>query len=118
MAMTGIIVRVWHGRTPLNKAAEYSGFLNQRAIADYRATPENLGAFVLERREADCAHFLTVSLWPSMKAIEAFAGSDLERAKYYEEDKDYLLEFEATVAHYTITGSCFSPQGVGDLWRK
>jgi hypothetical protein len=53
-----------------------------------------------------------------MKAIEAFAGEDVERAKYYDEDKDYLLEFEPTVAHYTITGSCFSPQGIGDLWRK
>lgn len=113
MPLSGIIVRVWHGRTSLEKAAEYSGFLNQRAIADYRAAPQNLGAFVLERRDADCAHFLTVSLWPSMKAVEAFAGSDVERAVYYDEDKNFLLEFEPTVTHYTITGN-----SLGDLWRK
>jgi hypothetical protein len=29
-----------------------------------------------------------------------FAGNDLETARYYEEDKKYLLELEENVNHY------------------
>ena len=30
-------------------------------------------------------------------------GDDLLKAKYYPEDQDFLLEFEETVQHYTVT---------------
>ncbi|MEO8367163.1 MAG: hypothetical protein ABI538_13260 [Pseudoxanthomonas sp.] len=39
----------------------------------------------------------------SREAIEAFAGSDIARAKYYREDVDYLLECEPTVEHYEVS---------------
>ena len=39
-----------------------------------------------------------------MEAIKAFAGDDPEIAKYYEEDEDFLLEFERTVVHYEVVG--------------
>jgi len=32
----------------------------------------------------------------------AFAGPDPERARYYPEDKGFLLEFEPTVTHYEV----------------
>jgi heme-degrading monooxygenase HmoA len=99
-----MIVRVWHGRTSLQKADEYAAFLVRRAIPDYRAIEGNLGAFVLQRREEHAAHFLTVSLWPSAEAVRRFAGDDYELAKYYEEDEAYLLEFETTVKHYDLEG--------------
>ena len=99
-----MIVRVWHGRTTLQKADEYATFLVRRAIPDYRATEGNFGAFVLQRREEHAAHFLTVSLWPSVEAIRRFAGDDYDLAKYYDEDEAYLLEFETTVKHYDLEG--------------
>lgn len=37
-----------------------------------------------------------------MEAIKKFAGEDYEKARYYPEDKDYLLEFEEKVAHYEV----------------
>jgi hypothetical protein len=37
-----------------------------------------------------------------MSAIEGFAGSDPERAKYYPEDEEFLLDFEPTVEHYEV----------------
>jgi hypothetical protein len=39
-----------------------------------------------------------------MDAIRGFAGEDVERAKYYPEDQDFLLEFEQTVVHYEVVG--------------
>ena len=28
--------------------------------------------------------------------------ADIEKAKYYDEDQDFLLEFEPTVTHYEV----------------
>jgi len=37
-----------------------------------------------------------------MDAIRIFAGEDVERAHYYPEDREYLLELEPTVTHYEV----------------
>jgi hypothetical protein len=42
---------------------------------------------------------MTLTFWKHTEAIKAFAGEDLEKAKYYPEDKNFLLEFEANVTH-------------------
>ena len=39
-----------------------------------------------------------------MASIRAFAGEGVETAKYYPEDKDFLLEFEPRVIHYEVVG--------------
>lgn len=98
-----MIARIWHGRTPRVKADAYLAFLEARAIPDYTSVDGNRGAYVLRRDDGDVAHFLTLSLWESMAAIEAFAGADVAKAKYYPEDRDYLLEFEPEVRHYAWT---------------
>lgn len=36
------------------------------------------------------------------RAIRAFAGEDAEKARYYPEDTDFLLELEPTVTHYEV----------------
>jgi heme-degrading monooxygenase HmoA len=97
-----LIVRIWHGRTRLDRAESYAAFLDARALPDYHATPGNLGAWVLRRDATDAAHFLTVSYWESEAAIRAFAGDEPLKAKYYPEDADFLLEFEPEVVHYHL----------------
>ena len=97
-----MIVRIWHGRTRRERADEYAAFLTLRAIPDYRGTAGNLDVAIQRRDEADVSHFLTVTRWESEDAIRAFAGSEVLKAKYYPEDKDFLLEFEDTVQHYVV----------------
>lgn len=97
-----MIARMWHGRTTLAKADAYCDFLIARAMPDYRGTPGNLGAQVLRRDEGDIAHFTTLSYWEGEDAIRAFAGGELLKAKYYPEDRDFLLEFEPEVVHYEV----------------
>ena len=96
---------MWHGRVPAAKAAAYRDFLNARAIPDYRSVPGNLSVRILERAEGDITHFITLTVWESLAVIRGFAGDDIERAKYYPEDKTFLLEFEPTVVHYEVVGS-------------
>lgn len=99
-----MIARLWHGRTPASKAPAYRDFLIARAIPDYQAVEGNLGVHILERRDGEVTHFLTLTFWKDREAIGSFAGEDVEAARYYPEDQDFLLEFEPAVAHYEVVG--------------
>ncbi len=99
-----MIVRMWHGRVPTEKARAYREFLNARAIPDYQSTPGNISVYILERPEGEVTHFITMTFWESLDAIRAFAGDDVEVAKYYPEDQEFLLAFEPTVVHYEVVG--------------
>ena len=94
-----MIARTWHGMTPASKADAYLAFLKERALPDYRRIPGNLGAWILRREDGARTHFTTLTFWESREAIAAFAGADIALAKYYPEDRDFLLEFEPTVEH-------------------
>jgi heme-degrading monooxygenase HmoA len=97
-----MIARTWHGVTPAAKADEYLAYLNRTGIPDYKATEGNRGVYVLRRIEGEHAHFLLISLWDSYDAIRKFAGDDLEKAHYYPEDDEFLLEKESNVYHYEV----------------
>jgi heme-degrading monooxygenase HmoA len=99
-----MIARMWHGRTRAADADAYLEYLHQTGIPDYRGTPGNRGAWVLRRVEDEVAHFVTLTFWESREAIRAFAGQDINLARYYPEDKKYLLEFEPAVTHYEVFG--------------
>lgn len=100
-----MIVRIWHGRTKRSRAAEYSKFLEERAIPDYGSVPGIVEVKVLRRDAEDVTHFLTVTHWESEDAIRSFAGSDILKAKYYPEDSDFLLEFEPQVQHFEVVAA-------------
>ncbi|HET9981364.1 MAG TPA: hypothetical protein VFQ32_13015 [Ktedonobacterales bacterium] len=97
-----MIARTWHGMTPAAKADEYLDLMLGVAMPDYKAIPGNRGVTVMRRIEGDVAHFLLLTLWDSADAIRQFAGEDIEKAKYYDFDPDYLLELEPAVTHYEV----------------
>ena len=99
-----MIVRMWHGKVPTSKAEAYRDFVNERAIPDYQSVDGNISVHILERKEGDITHFITLTFWKNLESIKAFAGEDVETAKYYPEDKDFLLEFEPKVVHYEVVG--------------
>lgn len=94
-----MIVRIWHGRTKREDAESYRRFVIETGMKDYTSTPGNLGAQIWQRNEGDITHIWTVSWWTDMESIKAFAGQEIEAAKYYDDDKKYLLEFEPNVMH-------------------
>jgi heme-degrading monooxygenase HmoA len=97
-----MIARLWHGRTPVEKSEDYLRFLIGRAIPDYKSVEGNRSVAIMRRNQDGVTHFLVLTIWDSRAAIEAFAGSDIDVAKYYPEDKDFLLEFESQVTHYEV----------------
>ena len=42
--------------------------------------------------------------WNSLDAIRRFVGEDYEKARYYQEDRDFLIELEPFVEHYDVVG--------------
>src|SRR5690349_13530898 len=97
-----MIARVWQGRTPASMYESYTVFTKLRAIPDYQQTPGFIRLSFLRRIENDEAHFTLITYWQNMEVIKNFAGEDVEKAKYYPEDKDFLLEFEDKVQHYEV----------------
>jgi len=98
-----VIARIWHGIVPASKADEYLRLMREVAIPDYRGVPGNAGAYALRRTEGDVAHFVMLTFWESMQAVVRFAGKDVEAAKYYDFDRDFLIELEPTVKHYEVS---------------
>ncbi len=97
-----MIARIWHGRTPAPKSDAYVEYLKVSGVRELQQTPGNRGVFVFRRTGTETADFLVISLWDSTDAIRAFAGADLEKARYFEEDGEFLLDFELNVAHYEV----------------
>lgn len=97
-----MIARLWHGKTPLSKSDAYLELLERQAVPNYGSIEGCRDVFILRRETENVAHFMTLTFWESREAIEQFAGSDIDRAKYYPEDDEFLLEFEPTVSHYEV----------------
>jgi heme-degrading monooxygenase HmoA len=93
---------MWHGKVPADKAGAYHEYLKASGLKDYENTSGNRGVFLLKKEEGAVTHFYTLSLWEGLEAIKQFAGADYEKARYYDEDKDFLLEFEPLVNHFEV----------------
>ena len=76
----------------------------RRACRDYQATAGNRGATPPRRDDGELTRITTLSLWDSLDDIRAFAGEDIEKARYYPEDDRFLVEREDVVEHWTVAG--------------
>lgn len=97
-----MIARIWHGRTAKSNYEAYSEFLKRIAVPDYERTTGFQGLRFLRTLLGNEAHFQLITFWENLEAIKNFAGDDYEKAKYYPEDKAFLLEFEEKVQHYEV----------------
>jgi len=98
-----MIARTWRGWTSPDDAERYADYIQETGLAQYSATPGNLGAFLLHRPDGDRTEFIAFTLWSDMEAIQAFAGDDIETAVFYPRDDEYLVDRETVAHHYTVT---------------
>ena len=102
-----MIARLWHGVVPMEKAEGYARYLSdsERGVRDYQGTPGNGGAYLMRRTVGDRVHFLLISLWESRDAIRAYAGPDIEQARYFPYDLECLIDPETNVTHYEVVAA-------------
>ncbi len=105
-----MIARIWRGLTANDQADEYLAYLRLTGLMVYRETTGIRGVFVLRRTQGERCEVVLVSLWESMYAVRRFAGSSPETAKYYPEDRRFLLEMEPNVRHYEVTDALGLPE--------
>lgn len=75
-----MIVRVWQGVAPQNKARDHINYIRQQLLHAYLKAPGNRGALLLSRRRVDHTEFLLLSFWESAFSVEALTGLDVEGA--------------------------------------
>ena len=97
-----MIARIWRGAVRAEDAAAYASYIDETGIKGYKQTPGNLGAWLLQRVDGDRAEIVTLSFWESRQAIEGFAGPDIEKAVFYPQDDQFLVERDLTVRHYEV----------------
>jgi heme-degrading monooxygenase HmoA len=100
-----MIARIWHGAVRAEEAAAYAAYVQRTGIEGYQRTPGNHGAWLLWNVDGNRAKFITMSLWESRAAIEGFAGEDIEKAVFYPEDEQFLIERDLVVRHYEVEGA-------------
>ena len=105
-----MIARTWQGRVPAPKADAYYEYLQRTGLAHYQATPGNRGVLVQRRVEGGVAIFVLTTLWDSVESVKRFAGEDYEKARYYAEDGDYLLEQDPYVTHAEVLMAVIHPR--------
>lgn len=97
-----VVARMWHGRVLEARRAEYRSYLIENGIRKLEQIPGNLGADVLERTSDGVSEFTVISYWPSLDAIRAYAGSDIEKTHNLPRDPDFLIELEPHVKHFEV----------------
>ena len=97
-----MIARIWRGATKAEESEAYLRYLHETGLRAFRETPGNVGAYCLRRIVGGKAEFQVVSLWESVDVIRTFAGEDIERAVFYDEDERFLVERETTVSHFEV----------------
>ncbi|HYT71089.1 MAG TPA: hypothetical protein VEK78_06870 [Gemmatimonadales bacterium] len=98
------MLREWRAEIRRALRAEYVEYVMATGVATYQQTAGNRGAVIATRDlDDDRSEIVVLSWWTDRAAIKAFAGDDVERARYFPEDDRYLLTRPETVQHYEST---------------
>jgi heme-degrading monooxygenase HmoA len=107
-----VIARVWHGKTPREKADAYEKYLTG-AVTKFPSIRGNLGYQVLRidgGPDGDAyTEFQVVSYWESLDAIHAYAGEDIRRTHDLPRDKEFLVGMEPYVRNYQLRVNAIRP---------
>ena len=98
-----MIARLWTGRTKAEDYDTYLAYLEESGVAELHATPGNKGVMVLRRLDGDQAEFSVMSFWGSLDDVKAFAGEDVDAARYFPDDGRFLLDFPPRLKHFEVS---------------
>ena len=95
------ILREWRAEIRRALKDEYIAYVRATGVKAYRSTPGNLDVVLATRDlDAERTEIVLLTRWTDRAAIEALAGKDIARARYFPEDDKYLLTHPDTVLHY------------------
>jgi heme-degrading monooxygenase HmoA len=98
------IGRWWRGITNPENADAYEALLRTRVLPGIHRIAGYRGAYLFRRPLPDGVEFATLTLWESMDAVRAFAGSEHANAVVPAEARALLREWDQTALHYRMVG--------------
>ncbi len=107
-----VVAREWRGRVAPARADEYYLYL-LHGVTKIRSIPGSLGVEVMRRDETGAVEYVVISYWESRRAIEAYAGQDIEKPHHLPRDREFLLELPTRVLHYDVTYADLAQVRVG-----
>ncbi|HEX8145915.1 MAG TPA: antibiotic biosynthesis monooxygenase family protein [Pyrinomonadaceae bacterium] len=107
-----VVARQWKGRVAPARAEEYYRYLFE-GVKKIRSVPGSLGVEIMRRDEEGAVEYVVISYWESRKAIEAYAGQDIEKPRHLPRDREFLLELPTRVLHYDVTYTDLAQVKVG-----
>jgi heme-degrading monooxygenase HmoA len=90
-----VIVRIWRGRTPRERADEYEVYNYDAGIKPLIKKALGVQTFQ-EDRETE-TEFMTISYWESVEAMSKFTGGDPRKIHHLERDSEFLIELPKEV---------------------
>jgi heme-degrading monooxygenase HmoA len=105
-----MIARLWHGWTSKGNADAYEALLRTKILPGIHRVRGYRGAYLMRREEGAETAFVTITLFESMDAVRAFAGTDHEVAVIEPEARKLLARFDERSVHYQMA---YSPEEPG-----
>lgn len=97
-----MVVRMWGCRVRRGREAAYLAFLEDVMLPEISDVPGNLGVEVLRGLDGDEDRFFVLSRWVDLDAVEAFSGSDRDRAVVPAGARRLLADFDTNVRHLVV----------------
>jgi uncharacterized protein YciI/heme-degrading monooxygenase HmoA len=98
----GMILRMWRGRSSIEKASEYIRHATRDVFSKLPAIEGHRGAYLLRRAIDGAVEFVVLTLWDSMDAVRRFAGAEAAKSVVEPEARSILSEFDEFVTHFEI----------------
>lgn len=97
-----MIARLWHGATKPEHADAYEALLKPELLPGISQVSGFRGSYFLRRDVGNEVEFITILLWESLDALQAFAGPDYEHSIVPEERRKFLSRHDERAAHYEV----------------
>jgi len=97
-----MIGRLWRGWATVKHAQAYEKLFRTHILSGLQLIDGFTGAYVLRRDVEEEVEIVTITLFESMEAIRAFAGTEPTLAHITPEARQLLSRFEDTVIHYEV----------------
>jgi heme-degrading monooxygenase HmoA len=97
-----MIARVWRGWTKPEHADAYEALLRDVVYPGLKTIDGYHGGYILRHDGGDETEFVTVNLFASLEAVQAFAGADYEVPVFEPEARRLLSNVEPIARHYDV----------------
>ena len=98
-----MIARYWSAHLPTQSLPLYVQHFSQRVSSTLKGVPGFVRAELLTRNIGNEIELIVVTVWESIGAITAFAGTDYERAVVDPAAAALLTSYDHRVRHFEIT---------------